>query len=260
MGFNPEQKCIECGAQTATSKTMRCATCKTKVAYERSRTYLTKWRAANPEKAKARAEAQKAKRPPGPGNPFYGNGKCIDCAAPTLGLMKRCLACKAIAEHASKRKWDLNNHERRLARLRIWGKQNPARNRPAWRRWYEARKAERALVRATRAPLASRVLSPSGPLLAYPFVAKARDEHAELLLVNSLVPRGMPGREDVVQAILLALWERQTTIEQLKAAGIAPFLRQFRRDNYESGGYAVSLDVPRLGGGSWHDVLPGSAA
>jgi hypothetical protein len=94
--------------------------------------------------------------------------------------------------------------------------------------------------------------------MVYPFVHAPREEHAELLLVNSLVPRGMPGREDVVQTLLVALLEKTTTLEQLKAGGITRFLSQFRRDNYEAAGYAVSLDVPRFGGGSWHDVLPGA--
>jgi len=150
-----------------------------------------------------------------------------------------------------------------MAKQSEWARKNPAKNRPAWRRWYEARKAERRLTAPTirRVALARPgVVSRSLPLMAYPFVAKQRDEYAELLLVNSLVPRGMPGRDDVVQTIMLALWEQQTTIERLQAEGVAPFLRQFRRENYEAGGYALSLDAPRIGGGSWHDALPGSAA
>lgn len=94
-------------------------------------------------------------------------------------------------------------------------------------------------------------------VLGYPYVAVKRDEHTELMMVNSLVPPGLPGREDVCQEIMLALWEGRITLEQLKAnrANIRPFVRSFTRDNYESGGYAVSLDQPMHDGRSWHDVL-----
>ena len=95
------------------------------------------------------------------------------------------------------------------------------------------------------------------PIVAYPFIRKAKDEHADLLFVNSIVPTSMPGREDVCQEILLALFEQRITLNELKAnrANLRSFVASFRRDNYESGGYAVSLDQPMYDGRSWHDTL-----
>lgn len=93
-------------------------------------------------------------------------------------------------------------------------------------------------------------------VMSYPFVGKPRDEHAELLAVNKLVPQ-MPGREDICQEIMLALWEKKISLDDLKAnrADIRGFVRRFTKDNYEVGGYAISLDAPMHTGQSWHDVL-----
>lgn len=94
--------------------------------------------------------------------------------------------------------------------------------------------------------------------LSYPFIIRKRDEHADLLAVNSLVPHGLPGREDVCQEIMLALWEGKITLDQLKAnrSNVRSFVRAFTVENYEGGGYAMSLDQPMADGRSWHDVLP----
>jgi hypothetical protein len=93
--------------------------------------------------------------------------------------------------------------------------------------------------------------------LAYPYIIRARDEHADLLAVNSLVPTYLPSREDICQEIMLALWEKRITLDQLKASrsNIRMFVTSFRRDNWEASGYAVSLDQPMHDGRSWHDVL-----
>lgn len=123
---------------------------------------------------------------------------------------------------------------------------------------FEQRQDAAALKRATRLELRKpKIVAAKAPLLAYPYIAVKRDEHADLLAVNSLVPASMPGREDVCQEIMLALWERRITLDQLKAnrADLRAFVRSFTRDNYEAGGYAISLDVPMRSGQSWHDVL-----
>jgi hypothetical protein len=93
--------------------------------------------------------------------------------------------------------------------------------------------------------------------LSYPFIIGRRNDTADLLTVNSLVPQYLMGREDVCQEIMLALWEGKVTLDQLKAnrALVSSFIRKSRRDNYESNGYAISLDQPMRDGGSWHDVL-----
>jgi hypothetical protein len=100
------------------------------------------------------------------------------------------------------------------------------------------------------------------PLLAYPYIVKQRDEHADLLAVNAIVPRGVEGREDICQEIMIALWEKRITLDQLKAAreNVRGLVRAFNRANFEQSGFAVSLDLPREDGRSWHDVLADPAS
>lgn len=94
-------------------------------------------------------------------------------------------------------------------------------------------------------------------VLAYPFVSAPRAEHSDLLAVNDLIPAWLPGREDVCQEIMVALLENRITINQLKLnrSDVNAFVRQFKRENMESNGYAISLDCPMYDGRSWHDVL-----
>ena len=93
--------------------------------------------------------------------------------------------------------------------------------------------------------------------LAYPYIIKPRDEHADLLAVNTIVPQGPPCREDICQEIMLALWEKRITLNDLidNREDVRAFIRSFKKGNYEMGGYAISLDVPMYDGRSWHDVL-----
>jgi hypothetical protein len=96
--------------------------------------------------------------------------------------------------------------------------------------------------------------------LQYPYVRQVRGEHADLLLVNSLIPRYLPDhvRADVCQEIMLALWQKETTIEDLRAdkALIRKFTSGFYSSNFEQGGHALSLDAPMRDGRSWYSVLP----
>lgn len=75
--------------------------------------------------------------------------------------------------------------------------------------------------------------------------------------VNAIVPR-LPGREDICQEIMLAIWDGKFTLEHLQAnsGDVRSFVRTHYRNNFETGGYAISLDVPMKSGQSWHDVLP----
>jgi hypothetical protein len=130
---------------------------------------------------------------------------------------------------------------------------------PTWRTetitYYPKPRAIKPRYRAPR-KLRTKVLRERYVPLQYPFVAKPRDEHADLLAVNVLVPH-MPGREDICQEIMLALWEKKITLDQIKAnrADLRAFVRGFNKENYEAGGYAISLDDPMHDGRSWHDVL-----
>jgi hypothetical protein len=84
-------------------------------------------------------------------------------------------------------------------------------------------------------------------LLAYPYIAKARDDHSDLLAVNAIIPRGIPEnmRADMCQEILLTILEGRTTLEALKAksANASYFIKKFYHDNYEDGGHAISFSA-----------------
>jgi hypothetical protein len=66
-----------------------------------------------------------------------------------------------------------------------------------------------------------------------------------VLLVNSLVPASVPGREDICQSILLAILEGGVTTEELQADNrlVRRFMAAFRAGNMEARGFAVSIDV-----------------
>lgn len=69
--------------------------------------------------------------------------------------------------------------------------------------------------------------------LAFPYIAKARPEHADLLRVNTLVPRSFPEwqRADICQSIMLALFEGKTTLGELEAHKDKP--RYFIKEYYK---------------------------
>lgn len=114
----------------------------------------------------------------------------------------------------------------------------------------KARRVERLRLReiARRPTLAS---------MAYPYIRVKTDENAELLAVNALVPK-MEAREDVCQSIMIALWEKKITLDDIRRNkdSIREFMRAVRRKNYEGSGYAISLDAPREDNVGWHEVLP----
>jgi len=52
--------------------------------------------------------------------------------------------------------------------------------------------------------------------LQYPYIVKPDDKYSDLIAVNNLVSKSLPGREDVCQDIMLALWESRTSLKELK--------------------------------------------
>lgn len=84
-----------------------------------------------------------------------------------------------------------------------------------------------------------RKTSPRWMPLAYPYINVRRAENATLLLVNEMVSRALPGREDVCQDIMLAILESGLTPDR---ATVNSFIARFKKQNYESSGFAVSLD------------------
>ena len=81
-----------------------------------------------------------------------------------------------------------------------------------------------------------------------------------LILVNGLVPRGLPEqlRGDVCQEIILAVLSGE-----LKQVDIPAEMQRFirgQRKAQESSYMAISLDAPRLDDRSWHDILADPAS
>lgn len=98
------------------------------------------------------------------------------------------------------------------------------------------------------APKRSRkLIEVASPQLAYPYIAKARPEHADLLAINDLVPKSIGGdmRGDICQEIMIAILEGRTSLEMLKSRqGTATyFIRKFYKDNYEMSGHALSFST-----------------
>lgn len=71
-------------------------------------------------------------------------------------------------------------------------------------------------------------------VLAYPYIAKARPENAELLRANDLVPKSFPEwiRADICQSVMLAVYEGQVTLEQLelRQKDVRWFISKFYRE------------------------------
>lgn len=253
---NATHTCLDCGAPIV-SRMIRCFVCKTKSITARLKEHPST-RPIPVLNSLSRDSLITAAKLPKLGNPFWGTGSCKACGGQVEGLRQYCRPCKILRHRAEAAEWYEKNREYKITYECKRAKDFPEKSRAKVRRWAASPKGaayikaySKTYVRPSRG-----IIRVAQPLLAYPFVRTARDEHADLLFVNSLVPQGMPGREDVVQDALLAVLEGRTTLDQLKAGGISMFLRNFRRSNYESNGYALSLDMPRIGGGSWHDVLP----
>lgn len=96
---------------------------------------------------------------------------------------------------------------------------------------------------------------PKGPaerLLHFPYIRKERPEHADLLRVNDLVPRAFPEhmRADIVQSIMLALFEGTVTMADLERnrAKLTFFIKRFRKEQEpyrEVIGYGADQDESR---------------
>ena len=90
------------------------------------------------------------------------------------------------------------------------------------------------------------------PELQYPYIiGEAKDDHAFLLAVNAIVPRGLPGdlRADVCQDMLLAILEGNLSPDDLETA--MPNYLKAARKRYQMPWGTVSLDAPL-----WDDGRP----
>lgn len=82
--------------------------------------------------------------------------------------------------------------------------------------------------------------------LEYPYIIQPDKRHDDLIAVNRMVSRAIPGREDVCQDIMLALLENRTSLADLRAdpTALRLFINSFRRASFERSGYGVeSMDV-----------------
>lgn len=213
-----------------------------------------------------------------------GAHPCRDCAAPVTGKALRCAPCnraaanervrrffktakgRATRARASKSYYHRHraecdartkaHHRKLLAEgKRTTGKRGYAvyvaqhmQHVKAWRAHQRAQKAAARLLAKSRAPRVT----------AYPFATRATPRTDLLLAVNALVSRRVAARDDVCQAALLAILEGRVTLAQLKErpAELRKFYCASARENFELAGRAVSLDMPRRDGRSWHDMLP----
>jgi len=83
--------------------------------------------------------------------------------------------------------------------------------------------------------------------VAYPYIIRPRDEHADIMLINSLVPRGLPEwiRADICQDMMVALLSGEIERDKL-AASVTPYLRNVLKMHPIKYGL-LSLDAP-IGG------------
>lgn len=110
----------------------------------------------------------------------------------------------------------------------------------------------KAFEQRIRVPSSWKVLLPRKPKgeqllnLDYPYIVKPDDRHADLIAVTRMVSKQLPGREDICQDIMLALWESRTSLAELRSdpKAVSSFIRAFRKASFERSGYGVeSMDV-----------------
>lgn len=108
------------------------------------------------------------------------------------------------------------------------------------------------------------VKTPVSADLVYPYIAKPRAEHADIMEINAMIPKGIPDhmRSDMCQEIMLAIMEGRTTLEMLRAkkASSSYFIRKFYKDNFEQSGYALSFDAKDDDGRSYDEIASSIAA
>jgi hypothetical protein len=79
--------------------------------------------------------------------------------------------------------------------------------------------------------------------------------------ISALLPN-RAGREDVLQMIMVSFYEGRITVDDLvrNRKLVADFFRSYMRNNFEAGGYSVSLDQPTRDGRSRYDTLASNEA
>jgi hypothetical protein len=222
---------------------------------------------------------------------------CIDCESPVTGRKVLCAPCKrtrnlirCAAYHAAHKpdpekvkaaweKWRAANRDKdrasKVAGRQRWEVRYPDRRAASIAKTNAKQKAARLAWLASPEGLATtaRRLSRKKAKAAasarnqrdrkfgkmsFPYIVASRPEALDYLALNALVPQGLPGREDAVQSMALAVLEGRTTLAALQSdrSAVRAFCRGHIKGNFEAGGYAVSLSQPRADGRSWDDMLP----
>jgi hypothetical protein len=81
--------------------------------------------------------------------------------------------------------------------------------------------------------------TPRGIITTYRTISGTDRARNDLEYINSIVPRDMLGRDDIMQEMWLALATGRATRESLN---YRDFTREFYRNNFEQSGHAVSFD------------------
>lgn len=124
------------------------------------------------------------------------------------------------------------------------------------------RQAARQRQRDAREKELSRRKIANAPMIniAYPYIRSARGEHADLIAINALVPRGVPDhcRADICQELMLEVLEGKTTVAALQKdkSLLHKYLKYYQHEHSMITSYAIALDRPMSNGGNWYDVLP----
>jgi hypothetical protein len=106
------------------------------------------------------------------------------------------------------------------------------------------------------------ISTPPRLILAFPYIAKARPEHSDLLRVNNMVPRGFSEwvRADIAQNIMLALYEGTVTIEDVEKNKdkMRWFIKKFYQE--QSPHQEVSMTPLEDDGRSYDEIASAMAA
>lgn len=283
MNYKKNRGCVQCGALVnGGARRLRCEECqdvrnkeiqrKNRRAWsianrKRSREHNRAYRLRHPERAKASSLKWRS------GGIEPAPRQCLVCETPLSGRKKICDGCsrernkaRCLAYHATHKpdagkvkaswdKWRAANPDKDRA-AKVAGRSrylalHPER-RAASVAKYAAKKRQMTAAKRAIIPVAA---------LKFPYVIAARPDILDYLALNALVPAGLPGREDAVQDMALAVLEGRTTLDALQAdhSTVRAFCRSHMKGNFESGGYAVSLSEPRRDGRNWNDVLAAPA-
>lgn len=184
---------------------------------------------------------------------------CLGCCGATTGQALRCERCRLERKREGNARYRDANPDKVKAGIARWARTPRGRQlmQAGKKRWIEAnfdkyRAYRNALGRRKWAARRGGLIVPTSPAISFPYIHTARPEHADYLAINALVPWSIPGREDVVQELALAIFEGRAILDR---ETVRAFISGHYRKSFEASGYAISLSEPRRDGRLWDDVL-----